>query len=126
MASHVFYSSLKNVYDKWDSQKAARKEAGMKFHYYWRRLHWVRSHILYFFIGVTVATFFLIGIPNIPSSLIYVVQFGAPFILLSVLLYYSYMVRLHYRRWGGFDDDNGGLKPSTPPSGGKSPVAFGK
>jgi len=114
------------MYDKWDSQKAARKEAGMKFHYYWRRLHWVRSHILYFFIAATAVTFVLIGIPNTPSGLIYSVQFGAPFILLSVLFYYSYMVHLHYRRWGGFDDDNGGLKPSTPPSGGKSRDMFGK
>jgi hypothetical protein len=114
------------MYDKWNSQKAARKEARVKFHYYWRRLHWVRNHVLYFFIAATAVTLVLIGIPNTPNSLAYSVQFGAPLILLGVLSYYSYMVRLHYRRWGGSDDDNGGLKPSTPPSGGKSPDIFSK
>jgi len=114
------------MYDKWDSQNVARKEAGVKFHYYWRRLQWVRNHVLYFFIAATVVTFVLIGIPNTPNSLAFTVQLGAPFTLLGVLSYYSYMVRLHYRRWGGFDGDNGGLKPSTPPSGGKSPDIFGK
>jgi hypothetical protein len=114
------------MYDRWDNQKAARKEAGIKFHYYWRRLHWVRSKMFLSLIGATFLTFVLIGIPNTPSSLIYASMFGVPSTFLFVLIYYSYMVRLQYRRWGGFDDDNGGQRPSIPPSGGKSPDMYGK
>jgi 4-hydroxybenzoate polyprenyltransferase len=67
-------------------------------------MHWMRSHMSYFLICVAALSFVLIWIPNNQSSLIYAVPLVVPFIVISVQFYYSYMKRLHYRRWGGNDE----------------------
>jgi hypothetical protein len=111
------------MYDKWDVEESARKEAGRKFHYYWQQIYWMRSHMTYFFIWLAIATFALIEIPSVPSGVIYIAEFGAPFGWGGILFYYAYMMRLSYNRWGGFDG-GGGRAPRTPPSSGESPEMY--
>ena len=52
-----FHLSLtKDMYDRWDNEETARKEAGERFHFYWQKFHWMRTHTKYFFVMITATT----------------------------------------------------------------------
>lgn len=114
------------MYDRWDNEETARKEAGKKFHYYWQKFHWMRTHMLHFFAIVMAATIVLLRISSDSSfNMIYTVDLGSIFAWSGVQIYFADKMRESYRRWGGFDD-GGGRQNKAPPGGGQSPEIYGK
>jgi hypothetical protein len=113
------------MYDRWDNEETVRKEAGKKFHYYWQRFRWMRSHMLYLFVIIIATTIALLWIPGgLSFDLIYAVGLGSIFAWTGVQIYFAYKMRESYKRWGGFDG-GGGRGNKTPPSGGQSPEIYG-
>jgi len=113
------------MYDKWDNEETARKEAGEKFHHYWQKFHWMRSHMLYFFVIMIASTIALLWTPSNSSfNMIYGAGLVALFAWSGVQIYFAYKMNESYKRWGGFGG-GGGRKNETPPSGGQSPEIYG-
>jgi hypothetical protein len=113
------------MYDRWDNDEAARKEAGKKFHYYWQKFRWMRAHMLYLFVIMIATAIALLWIPGgLSFDIIYIVGLGSIFSWGGVQIYFAYKMRESYRRWGGFDG-SGGRRNETPPSGGQSPEIYG-
>jgi hypothetical protein len=112
------------MYDRWDNEESARREAGKKFHFYWQKFHWMRTHALYFF-GIMAAC--LVGLVWVPAgfvNLVYGVGFAAMFAWSGIQIYYARKMKENYRRWGG-SDGGGGRRVQSPPGGGQSPEIYG-
>jgi hypothetical protein len=113
------------MYDRWDNEETARKQAGEMFHYYWQKFHWMRTHTKYFFVIMTAATIvLLLGPDDLWFNMIYVLELGSIFAWGAVQIYFARKIRESYKRWGGFDG-GGGRKNEAPPSGGQSPEIYG-
>ncbi|MHB2037121.1 MAG: hypothetical protein ACYCPW_10325 [Nitrososphaerales archaeon] len=111
------------MYDRWDNEETARKEAGKRFHFYWQKFHWMRAHGLYFFVITTAALIALLWISGSYANIIYIAVLGSMFVWSGVQIYYAYKTRESYKRWGGFDG-GGGRKAQPPPGGGQSPEIY--
>jgi hypothetical protein len=112
------------VYDRWDNEETARKEAGKKFHFYWQKFHWMRTHALYFFGIITAALIALLWIPAGLVNMVYIAGVGSMFAWSGAQIYYARKMQENYRRWGG-SDGGGGRRNQTPPGGGQSPEIYG-
>ena len=65
------------MYDRWDNEETVRKEAGKKFHFYWQKFHWMRTHALYFFGIMVAALIALVWIPEGFANMVYIAGFGS-------------------------------------------------
>ena len=111
------------MYDRWDNEEAERREAGKRFHFYWQKFHWMRTHALYFFVIMVGALIALVWIPQRFANVVYIAGLGSMIAWSGVQIYYARKMQESYRRWGG-SDGGGGRRTQTPPDGGQSPDIY--